>query len=68
MGTGQPNVNATSLKELKCSIPPLNEQKHIVAKVDQLMTLCNHLEQNLKKSDSKSENLFNAVVNALQAA
>ncbi|MBW2737475.1 MAG: restriction endonuclease subunit S [Deltaproteobacteria bacterium] len=40
MGTGQPNVNASSLKQLKITLPPLTEQKRIVAKVDQLMHLC----------------------------
>lgn len=44
MGTGQPNVNATSLKSLKVSIPPFVEQKRIVEKVDRLMELCDKLE------------------------
>ena len=36
-GTGQPNVNATSLGLLKIPLPPLAEQKRIVAKLDKLM-------------------------------
>ncbi len=32
MGTGQPNVNGTSLKSLKIPLPPIEEQKRIVAK------------------------------------
>ena len=44
MGTGQPNVNATSLKSLLVPIAPIQEQKRIVAKVAQLMALCDELE------------------------
>ena len=36
-GTGQPNVNAKSLGLLKIPLPPLEEQKRIVEKLDKLM-------------------------------
>ncbi len=49
-GTGQPNVNATALKCLTISIPPLAEQHRIVAKVDELMLLCDKLEQQAESS------------------
>ncbi len=45
MGTGQPNVNGDSLKNLNIPLPPLEEQHRIVAKVDELMVLCDQLEQ-----------------------
>lgn len=44
-GTGQPNVNATALKALQIPIPPPEEQKRIVSKVDELMKLCDELER-----------------------
>jgi len=44
MGTGQPNVNATSLKSLAVPLPPIEEQKRIVTKVAQLMQVCDELE------------------------
>jgi len=52
MGTGQPNVNATALKGLVFPIPPLAEQHRIVAKVDELMALCDQLE--LQQTDSNA--------------
>jgi restriction endonuclease S subunit len=48
MGTGQPNVNGTSLRSLIVPLPPLAEQHRIVAKVDALMALCDALESRLK--------------------
>ncbi|SEP93668.1 restriction endonuclease subunit S [Nitrosomonas ureae] len=44
MGTGQPNVNGTALKGLIFPLPPLPEQHRIVAKVDELIALCDQLE------------------------
>ena len=53
MGTGQPNVNATSLKSLIIPLPPLAEQKRIVEKCDRLMSLCDQIEkQHKQKQDS----------------
>lgn len=68
MGTGQPNVNATALKSLCVPLPPLAEQKRIVAKVNQLMVLCHELEAKLKQSQSTAETLMRAVVNELTVA
>lgn len=47
MGTGQPNVNGESLKGLVVPVPPLVEQHRIVAKVDELMALCDQLKSHL---------------------
>jgi len=47
MGTGQPNVNGTALKNLTFSLPPLAEQHRIVAKVDELIALCDQLKSRI---------------------
>ena len=43
-GTGQPNVNGTSLKSLIVPLPPLAEQQRIVAKVEELMKIADSLK------------------------
>jgi type I restriction enzyme, S subunit len=62
MGTGQPNVNGVSLSRLVIPVPPLNEQKRIVAKVDELMKLCDELEEQIRQSKEESERLRQAVL------
>ena len=61
-GTGQPNVNGKSLSSLTCPLPPLEEQHRIVAKVDQLMILCDNLEQQIDRASEKQTALLNAVM------
>jgi len=42
-GSAQPNLNLTKVKTTIIPLPPLKEQQRIVAKVDELMILCNLL-------------------------
>ncbi|MFM5477853.1 restriction endonuclease subunit S [Aeromonas veronii] len=44
-GTAQPKMNQAKMNTIVLGIPPLAEQKRIVAKVDELMALCDQLEQ-----------------------
>jgi len=43
-------------------LPPFNEQKRIVAKVDKLMKLCDELESQLAQSKQENEQLMQAVL------
>jgi len=61
-GTGQPNVNGTSLSQLILTLPPLPEQHHIVAKIDQLMSLCDQLDEQIIARNEKQTELLNAVM------
>ena len=61
-GSGQPNVNATSLTNLNLPLPPLAEQKAIVEKVDKLMNIINQLEQQIKHRKQLAENLMQTVL------
>jgi type I restriction enzyme, S subunit len=59
-GTGQPNVNGQALGRLELPLPPLAEQKRIVAKVDELMALCDRLEAQQQARDAQSSALARA--------
>lgn len=49
-GTAQPNLSAEKVKLFSFPLPPLNEQKRIVEKIDKLMALCNEIEKQIIES------------------
>lgn len=53
--TAQKNINLGILFELKFPLPPLQEQKAIVEKVNTLIVLCDQLEQEIQKSKTTQE-------------
>ena len=59
---GQANVNGTIMKNMLVSVPPLPEQHRIVAKVDQLMALCEQLKTRLNQAQQVHEHLASALV------
>jgi len=63
----QPSLPMTTIREIFIPLPPLEEQKRIVAKVDQLMIHCDQLKQQLTQSYSDAEKLMQATVKALVA-
>ena len=56
------NLNADKVRELVIPIPPLAEQRRIVAKVEQLMALVDELETQLAASRATAANLLSALV------
>ena len=67
--TGQANVNGSALKNMLTPLPPLAEQLRIVAKVDELMTLCDRLEAALAQADTTRQRLLEALLHeALEPA
>jgi type I restriction enzyme S subunit len=67
-GTGQPNVNATALKQLLVPIPKLEEQHRIVAKVDELMALCDQIEAQTEASIDAHKTLVEVLLATLTDA
>ncbi|MEL6553325.1 MAG: restriction endonuclease subunit S [Cyanobacteria bacterium J06621_11] len=60
--TNLASINKTQLRGCPIPIPPLPEQHRIVAKVDQLMALCDTLEQQIDNATHKQTALLNAVM------
>jgi type I restriction enzyme, S subunit len=61
-GGAQPNLNVGKIKETLVPLPPLAEQKRIVAKVNQLMTLCDTLQSHLTQRQQQSIDLAEVAV------
>jgi len=62
VGGNQPAINGTKLKMSAFGLPPLEEQKAIVEKVNALMGLCDALEQEVEQSQAHSELLMQSVL------
>lgn len=60
--TAQPSISMGTIRDIDYPIPPLSEQHCIVAKIDQLMALCDELEQQIDAATSKQADLLNAVM------
>ncbi|MFU8773113.1 MAG: restriction endonuclease subunit S, partial [Anaerolineales bacterium] len=66
--TAQPVISGRKINPLHICLPPLEEQHRIVAKVDQLMELCDELETKLNQAQKRSERLMEATVQQLLVA
>ena len=62
---GTCRISTADVAAFSIPLPPLSEQLRIVAKVDQLMTICDDLESKLTQSQTDSEKLMEAVVHQL---
>jgi type I restriction enzyme S subunit len=57
-GTALPAVSQASLKRLKFGAPQLDEQRRIVMRVDELIGLCDVLDELLKARVAARKNLM----------
>ena len=62
MAVMQMNISQDKLKLISVPVAPVEEQDRIVAKVDELMTLCNQLENQINTTETDSRRLLEAVL------
>lgn len=67
-GTAQPKMNQAKMNAIPVAVPPLAEQKRIVARVDQLMALIDDLEAKQAKKRDLSTRFTKASLEALTTA
>jgi type I restriction enzyme S subunit len=60
--TNLASINKTQLRGCIIAVPPHDEQSRIVAKVDELMALCDQLKANLKTAQTTQLNLAESLV------
>jgi len=61
-GVGISNMSGKALASISLPLPPLAEQKRIVAKVDELMALCDQLETQQQEREAKKVDLARAAL------
>ncbi|UPA24484.1 restriction endonuclease subunit S [Shinella oryzae] len=62
MAVMQMNISQDKLRAIPIPLPPLAEQHRIVAKVDELMALCDELETSLISADEARKKLLDALL------
>lgn len=61
-GGAQPCLYLSEIQLFPFSLPPLPEQHRIVARIDELMALCDKLDQQIEAANNKRIELLNAVI------
>lgn len=59
-GSAQPKMNQAKMNSIPIALPPLAEQRRIVAKVDELMALCDRLEAQQQEREAKRAKIGHA--------
>jgi type I restriction enzyme, S subunit len=60
--TAQKNINLEILTQVLIPLPPLAEQIRIVAKINELMAICDRLEASLNTADDTRHRLLDALL------
>lgn len=66
--TNLASINKTQLQRCPIPLPPASEQNFIVARADELMSLCDELDQQIEVANSKQAELLNALIHAQSQA
>jgi type I restriction enzyme S subunit len=61
-GGAAPRVNVATVRAYPIPLPPLGEQHRILAKVEELMALCDRLEAQLTTAQTVNHRLLEAVL------
>jgi type I restriction enzyme S subunit len=61
-GGFQPKLSQANLSKIKVAIPPIEEQKEIVKKIESLFKICDALEEQIEQSKADSEMLMQAIL------
>lgn len=64
-GIGVPNLHLKEIKEVKIPIPPLEEQRTIVAKLDQAFAAIDQAKANIEKNITNAKELFQSKLNQI---
>lgn len=67
-GVGNKNLVLRKIREFIIPLPPLEEQKRIVEKIEQLMILCDQLEKQRDRKNNLVSKINNAAINKLVEA
>ena len=68
LGIAIPGISRNNVLKMPFSLPPVNEQKRIVAKADELMALCDDLEARKQKAYQTCIKLNDSSINQLLTA
>lgn len=63
--TAQPVISGSKIYPILVPLPPLLEQHRIVAKIDELMALCDRLENQIDAAEGKQIEILKAVMAAV---
>jgi type I restriction enzyme S subunit len=62
VGTGQPNVNGTTLGKLEIILAPLSEQHHIVSEIEKRLSVADMLEESIATALEQAEALRQSIL------
>lgn len=62
-GTAQPKMNQARMNSIPIAVPPAREQRRIIQRVDELLSMCAELQESLAHQTSAKLLLLDAVLN-----